>query len=133
MPLSSLPREDIEHVLAHTRELWSEVRGRRIFLTGGTGFFGPWLVETFANANDRLDLGAELVVLTRDPAGTSQRLPHYADLRGVTLHGGDVRDFTWPAGNSASSCMERPSPPSKVTWATTVTCSTRSSRARVAR
>jgi len=98
MPLPPLPGEDLEHVLAHTRELWSEMRGRRIFLTGGTGFFGPWLVETFANANDRLGLGAELVVLTRDPSGTVQRLPHYADLGGVTLHRGDVRDFPWPAG-----------------------------------
>ncbi len=98
MPLPPLPGEDLEHVLDHTRDLWSEVRGSRIFLTGGTGFFGPWLVETFANANDRLDLGAELVVLTRDPAGTVQRLPHYADLSGVILHRGDVRNFTRPAG-----------------------------------
>jgi len=80
MPLPPLPGEDLEHVLEHTRDLWSEVRGGRIFLTGGTGFFGPWLVETFSNANDRLGLGAELVVLTRDPDGTVQRLPHYADL-----------------------------------------------------
>lgn len=85
-------------MLEHTRGLWPDVRGRRIFLTGGTGFFGPWLVETFADANDRLDLGAELVVLTRDPAGTIGRLPHYADCRGVSLHTGDVRDFALPAG-----------------------------------
>ena len=98
MPLPPLPGEDLEHVLEHTRDLWSEVRGGRIFLTGGTGFFGPWLVETFSNANDRLGLGAELVVLTRDPDGTVQRLPHYADLCGVGLHRGDVRDFTPPAG-----------------------------------
>jgi len=98
MPVPPLLREDLEHVLAHTRELWSEVRAGRIFLTGGTGFFGPWLVETFANANDRLGLCAELVVLTRDPTGTIERLPHYADLCGVTLHRGDVRDFTPPGG-----------------------------------
>jgi dTDP-glucose 4,6-dehydratase len=98
MPFRPLPSEDLDHVLTHTRQLWPEVRGRRIFLTGGTGFFGPWLVETFAHANDCLSLGAELVVLTRDPAATVERLPHYARLGGVTLHRGDVRDFDRPPG-----------------------------------
>jgi dTDP-glucose 4,6-dehydratase len=99
MTLPPLPADDLDHVLAHTRELWAEARARRIFLTGGTGFFGPWLVETFAHANERLGLGAELVVLTRDPDGTRGRLPHFATLSGVTLHRGDVRDFEAPAGD----------------------------------
>jgi dTDP-glucose 4,6-dehydratase len=99
MPLPPLPGEDLEHVLEHTRDLWAEVRGGRLFLTGGTGFFGPWLVESFANANARLGLRAELVLLTRDPDRTVERLPHYADLCGVTLHRGDVRNFTAPVGH----------------------------------
>jgi nucleoside-diphosphate-sugar epimerase len=99
MSFPPLPTADLDHALAHTRELWAEARGWRFFLTGGTGFFGPWLVETFAHANDRLNLGAELVVLTRDPLVALERLPHYATLRGVTLHAGDVRGFTPPAGS----------------------------------
>jgi nucleoside-diphosphate-sugar epimerase len=98
MAFPPLPADDLEHVLAHTRDLWTEARGRRIFLTGGTGFFGPWLVETFAHANDQLKLGAQLVVLTRDPDGARRRLPHLARLSGVTLHGGDVRELEQPAG-----------------------------------
>ena len=98
MPLRPLPSDDLDHVLTHTRQLWPEVRGRRIFLTGGTGFFGPWLVETFAHANQMLGLGGELVVLTRDPAATRERLPHYGHLAGVTLHRGDVRRFEPPGG-----------------------------------
>jgi dTDP-glucose 4,6-dehydratase len=90
--------DDLDHVLAYTRELWEEARGRRVFLTGGTGFFGPWLVETFAHANARLELAAELVVLTRTPDGTLSRLPHYRELPGVTLWPGDVRDFSQPSG-----------------------------------
>jgi dTDP-glucose 4,6-dehydratase len=99
MPVSPLPTADLDHVLAHTREVWEAARGSRIFLTGGTGFFGPWLVETFAYANEALRLGAELVVLSRDPDAAVGRLPHYANLQGVTFHRGDVRDFTPPAGS----------------------------------
>ena len=99
-PLSSQPlvAEDLDHVLAATTQLWKRMVGARIFLTGGTGFFGAWLVESFADANARLGLGAELVVLTRDPASVQRRLPLFSTLPGVTLHTGDVRTFDFPPG-----------------------------------
>jgi dTDP-glucose 4,6-dehydratase len=96
MSFPRLPSDDLAHVLEQTRELWAAARGWRIFLTGGTGFFGPWLAETFAHANETLGLDAELVVLTRDPHRTLQRLPHYGSLSGVSLHAGDVRGFERP-------------------------------------
>jgi len=51
-PAKPLPREDLDHVLAHTRHLWPEARNQSFFITGGTGFFGMWLLETLAHAND---------------------------------------------------------------------------------
>ena len=52
--LGDLPPEDLEHVLAHTRDFWEEIRGERLFITGGGGFFGTWLVESLLWANERL-------------------------------------------------------------------------------
>ncbi len=91
--------EDLEHVLSLTAGIWEEMRGGRLFITGGTGFFGCWLLETFTNAVDRLGLSASAVVLTRNPAAFARKALHLAAHRAVRLHQGDVRDFDFPSGD----------------------------------
>jgi dTDP-glucose 4,6-dehydratase len=91
--------EDLDHILEHTRDAWESLRGERIFITGGTGFFGAWLVESFLWANDRLDLGAKAVVLTRSPEATRRRAQHLASHPALHYHPGDVRSFSFPTGS----------------------------------
>jgi nucleoside-diphosphate-sugar epimerase len=90
---------DLDHVLAHTEELWKEVRGERFFLTGGTGFVGVWLTESLVWANRRLGLGISAVLLTRKPRAFEQRCPHLAGDPAVTLHAGDAVSFEYPDGS----------------------------------
>jgi dTDP-glucose 4,6-dehydratase len=99
MQTPPLPPEDLRHVLDHTHDLWEELRGERVFVTGGTGFFGCWLLGTFAFANDQLGLGARLVCLTRDPEAFRRKAPHLATCPAITLATGDVRDFEFPGGH----------------------------------
>jgi nucleoside-diphosphate-sugar epimerase len=94
-PLSS---DDLQHILDNTRDVWDELRGNRIFMTGATGFIGTWLLESFAYANDRLGLGATTVCLTRDPAAFRQRAPHLSARNDIAMVRGDVRDFAFPSG-----------------------------------
>lgn len=96
--LPPLPPEDLEHVLVHTRAHWEAMHGRRLFITGGTGFFGIWLLESFVHINQALGLGAEAVVLTRDPEAFARKAPHLAGRRDLSFIRGDVRTFTAPAG-----------------------------------
>ncbi len=90
---------DLEHILDHTRDLWDELRGQRIFITGGTGFFGRWLLESFAFARDRLHLGAVVEVLTRNPGGFRAKAPHLAAHPAIRLRLGDIRQFDFPGGS----------------------------------
>ena len=91
--------EDLEHVLNHTRDIWNELGNQRIFITGGTGFVGTWLLESFVWANEKLGLNAEAVVLTRDPVAFSRKAPHLATKPSLKFQKGDVRDFVFPDGN----------------------------------
>ena len=89
---------DLDHVLGQTGGLWEELRGGRVFMTGGTGFFGCWLLETLLWANDRLGLGASVVLLTRDGSAFVRKAPHLAAHEALTLQGGDVRTFHFADG-----------------------------------
>jgi nucleoside-diphosphate-sugar epimerase len=88
--------DDLNRVLARTEPLWQELRGKRILITGATGFFGCWLLESFAWANRRLNLNARAVALSRHPQTLAQKAPHLAGDPAIALHAADVRCDDFP-------------------------------------
>src|SRR3981189_3928236 len=99
MAQKPLPTSDLDHILNETRALWEEMRNKRIFITGGTGFFGCWLLESFSYINHQLDLNDCATVLTRDPAAFAMKCPHLAADPALAFHAGDVRSFSFPEGD----------------------------------
>jgi dTDP-glucose 4,6-dehydratase len=97
--LKRIHQRDLEHILAHTEALWNDLRGGRIFITGGTGFFGKWLLESFAWANERLALKAQATVLTRNIDNLTKAAPHLTTNPSIRFHTGDIRNFDFPAGS----------------------------------
>lgn len=94
--MSELLREDLEECLRRTRPLWEDMRGKSIFLTGATGFFGAWLLETLFHANRTLGLQVRTTILTRHPENFRGALPHLASEPSLTILAGDVRSFAFP-------------------------------------
>lgn len=97
--MKPLPNQDLKHVFDHTHTLWERLRGSRIFLSGATGFFGAWLLESFVYCNQQLRLGLSATVVTRNPEAFLQRMPHLAAVNAIRFLKGDIRDFAFPEGD----------------------------------
>lgn len=97
-PEQPLPAADLDLVLEQARGAWEALRGGRLFLTGGTGFWGSWLVESLVHADRALNLNLHAVVLTRDADSFRARRPALAGSAALSFVVGDVRDFSFPSG-----------------------------------
>ena len=96
-----LAQVDLDLICDQTEALWDSIRGQQIFITGGTGFFGRWLLESFIAANSRFGLKARATVLTRDPLRFQTACPHLAYDPSISLLQGDVQSFDFPQGEFA--------------------------------
>jgi nucleoside-diphosphate-sugar epimerase len=90
---------DLDSIIERTEVLWQELRGQRILITGATGFFGCWLLESFAWANRRLNLNACAVGLSRHSGVLTEKAPHLAQDPAISLHAADVRHGDFPQGS----------------------------------
>ena len=59
-------RKELEHFR-------NELTEKKIFITGGTGFFGKWFQKSFL----ALDIDAELTILSRDPESFRKNFPEF--------------------------------------------------------
>lgn len=90
---------DLKFILEHTRDLWQDLRGERLFITGGTGFFGCWLLESFSYINRVLGLKASATILSRDPQAFLSKMPHLLDRDELCFLRGDLFNFSFPEGD----------------------------------
>jgi len=74
------------------------LRGARIFITGGTGFYGTWLLESLVQAEVRLGLGVKVVVLSRNPQRFLANNPLFQNRPFLSFVEGDIRTFPFPEG-----------------------------------
>jgi UDP-glucuronate decarboxylase len=90
---------DLEQILCRTAHLWPRLKGKKLFITGGTGFFGRWMLETLRAANIANDLDLSVTVLTRNPEAFGRQAPDIFSDPSFRFVRGDVQDFDFPAGD----------------------------------
>ena len=96
--MTAIIADDIGRLLDRTPSLWEPLRGGSLFISGGTGFFGVWLLEALLAANRRWSLGCRVMVLSRDPARFAAKAPQLAADPAISFVEGDVRGFRFPDG-----------------------------------
>ncbi len=96
--MSSPIAEDLRLICAADAPGWQELRRARLFITGGTGFFGCWLLETIAALNEQLSLGIRATILSRNPERFRQRAPWLAANNDFEFICGDICSFAFPDG-----------------------------------
>lgn len=95
--LFALPAQDLDHILQDAAKDLEELRGKRILLTGGTGFFGKWLLAGLCHADAKLRLGLRITVLSRDPAAFLRQFPQVGHIPSLSFAQGHVAEL--PTGD----------------------------------
>ena len=117
--MARLPEADLEWVFEHTQRYLKNIRGQNLFITGGTGFAGSWLVECLLHANKELALNLHISLLSRDPLSFGKSYPHLVSNSAIELVKGDVRnlvsdgkfyDIVIHAATDASAMINRENP-----------------------
>jgi len=87
---------DLNFILEKLNSNLELFKNSNIFITGGTGFFGKWLLETINEINKSLNYNINVTVLSRSPSEFKKNYPHLSSFSFIT---GDVRNFKFPSQN----------------------------------
>ena len=74
---AKLPKKDLLEIIESSHAVLTDLKSANILLSGGSGFIGKWLVSTLLEANEVMDLGLNVTVLTRDCQATASKLAAY--------------------------------------------------------
>lgn len=88
---------DLEHVAVLLNSELSFLKNRSLFLTGGTGFFGKWLLEVFNFLNENHNLQLKITVLSRNPEKFKSEFPWLSHSKFINFLSGDVKSFIFPS------------------------------------
>jgi len=85
--------EDIEDIVKRCENIWLLLSNSTIYITGGTGFIGTWILESLYSANITYNLNIKAVILTRNINTFREKAPHLVDYTNFTFEVGDIRYF----------------------------------------
>jgi len=85
---------DLLNVSNKLKVEFNHLSNKHFFITGGTGFFGKWILESFIFLNENYDFNINSTVLTRNSDSFAIAFPHIAFHKNIKCFNGNVCDFT---------------------------------------
>ena len=110
---------DLELISSELKVEFHQLKNKKIFLTGGTGFFGKWLLETFIYLNKKYHLNVHVTILSRYPERFRASFPYLYENEMFSFIAGDIKktndlneefDFIIHAATDASAELNRTNP-----------------------
>lgn len=95
-PLRKFFGQNFEKACNPLSPTWNDLKQAQLLVTGGTGFFGSWLLRLFDWANEALGCQLRVTILSRDPEAFLRRRPEFKELPFLTLIKGNILDFDYP-------------------------------------
>ena len=89
-----LVRQDAEAVVAKGFDLLKQLANSHVFISGGTGFLGTWLLELLAVLNTKQQFNTQVTVFSRFPQKFVERFPHLGQRKEFHFLEGDIRYLT---------------------------------------
>jgi len=85
--------QDVRELIVRSGIDVENLRGKRVLVTGGTGFFGVWFLSALVSIKSQLDGDLEIFSLSRNPEKFFDNFPYrYLDKQ-VTFIQGDIKNF----------------------------------------
>jgi len=88
-----LAQNDLLHIMKNTKTIFQSLNEKKVLITGGTGFFGKWLLESFAFAIKEFSLDTHVYILSRNPENFISRYPHLGTNTSFSFLAGDIKEF----------------------------------------
>jgi dTDP-glucose 4,6-dehydratase len=92
-------QQDLQSIVDSCETEFKELSSANIFITGGTGFIGCWMLEAIRHSNLTLKTNIRATILTRNIVNFKNKAPHLADYGLFNFIEGDVSGFISPAEN----------------------------------
>lgn len=90
---------DLSEIMVGSERDLCSLKNASLYITGGTGYIGCWILEALCCADKRYSLGLKITVLSRNPKRFGQLFPHLAQHSAMNFICGDVRSFKYPDGD----------------------------------
>jgi len=85
---------DVEQAIERSGVALEGFRGKTVLLTGGTGFFGIWMLLAFVQMKQILEGDLRILVVSRDPESFLKKHPQYHFDQHVEFIHSDVKNLT---------------------------------------